>query len=141
VTGLAARQDACEGPDETTGRTTPPRPKLRPIRRCGATKAAVLVIVFGAHAGLAHSYRPCVYAVDQLYQKQVIESRRASLLDVRRLRLRLLDLLHRLCGSLVDVEGELHVVVVDANTIVRLQRAAQEEPRDLVFELSLDRAS
>ena len=48
----------------------------------------------------------------------------ASLLDVCRLRLRLLDLLHRLCGSLVDVEGELDVVVVDANAIVHAANAA-----------------
>ena len=48
----------------------------------------------------------------------------ASPLDVCRLRLRLLDLLDRLSGSLVDVEGELDVVVVDANAIVRLQRSA-----------------
>src|SRR5687768_6835325 len=64
-----------------------------------------------------------------------------SLLDVRRLRLRLLDLLHRLGGSLVDVEGELDVVVVNANAIVRLQRPAQEEPRDLVLELALNRTT
>ena len=44
-----------------------------------------------------------------------------DLLDVRRLGLRLLDLLHRLGASLVDVEGELDVVVVDPDTIVRLQ--------------------
>ena len=37
----------------------------------------------------------------------------APLLDACRLRLRLLDLLHHLGGSLVDVEGELDVVVVD----------------------------
>jgi hypothetical protein len=64
-----------------------------------------------------------------------------SLLDVRRLQLRLLHLLHRLGCSLLDVKGELHVVVVDANAIVRLQRPAQQEPRELVLELSLDRAS
>ena len=49
----------------------------------------------------------------------------ASLLDACRLRLRLLNLLHDLGGSLVDVEGELDVVVVDANAIVRLQRPSQ----------------
>jgi hypothetical protein len=52
----------------------------------------------------------------------------SCLLDVCRLRLRLLDLLHRLGGSLVDVEGELDVVVVDPNAIVRLQRSAQQQP-------------
>jgi len=51
-----------------------------------------------------------------------------TLLDVRRLRLRLLDLFHRLGASLVDVEGELNVVVVDPNAIVRLQCPAQEQP-------------
>src|SRR6188474_3591517 len=63
----------------------------------------------------------------------------ASLLDV--CRLRLLDLLHRLCGSLVDVEGELDVVVVDANAIVRLQPSTQQQPRDLVLELALNRTT
>ena len=57
-----------------------------------------------------------------------------------RLRLRLLGLLDSRCGLLVDVEGELDVVVVDADAIVRLQRSAQEQPRDLVFELALDRS-
>jgi len=42
------------------------------------------------------------------------------LLDVCRLQFRLFHLLHRLGGSLLDVERELHVVVVDANAIVRL---------------------
>jgi hypothetical protein len=40
---------------------------------------------------------------------------------VRQLGLRLLDLLHPLGASLVDVEGELDVVEVDPNAIVRLQ--------------------
>jgi hypothetical protein len=54
---------------------------------------------------------------------------------VCRLRLRLLDLLHRLFGSFVDLEGELDVVVVDANAIVRLQ-APLSSSRETSFSSS-----
>jgi hypothetical protein len=50
----------------------------------------------------------------------------SRLLDVCRLWLWLLDLLQRLGGSLVDIERELGVVVIDPNAIVRLQRSAQQ---------------
>src|SRR6188472_2585748 len=86
-----------------------------------------------------------IEVMNQIPEPDCFESpchhRRRSLLDVYRLRLRLLDLLHRLCGSLVDVEGELDVVVVDANAIVRLQRPAQQQPRDLVLEFALNRTT
>ena len=45
----------------------------------------------------------------------------SSLRRVRRLSLGLLYLFVRLGGSLLDVERELHVVVVDANAVVRLE--------------------
>ena len=44
----------------------------------------------------------------------------SNLRRVRRLSLGLLYLFVRLGGSLLDVERELHVVVVDANAIARL---------------------
>jgi NAD(P)-dependent dehydrogenase (short-subunit alcohol dehydrogenase family) len=37
--------------------------------------------------------------------------------------------------------ARLDVVIVDPDTVVRLQRAAQQQPRDLVLELPLDRAA
>src|SRR3954451_76709 len=63
----------------------------------------------------------------------------SNLRRVRRLSPGLLYLFVRLGGSLLDVERELHVVVVDANVIARLDRAAEQEPGELVLELSLDR--
>ena len=108
-------------------------PLLEPLAEVvEARRADPVVVVLSVRAGAkagrrVNAQRMCLQHIalaagcsEAKMMNSPIQAEGSNLRRVRRLSLGLLYLSLRLGGSLLDVERELHVVVVDANAIARL---------------------